>query len=151
MVCRVYETVFRPSVRAICSQFASCKAYRETLSAAHDMAGVPCAVAAMQAVANITVATCRIRNSDGGFEWLSSWRCFCCCCCSRGTKVCRYNWHSAGSWGWPFPMLTYINMIFEVKYTEGILSNGTRKLLRFEITQILIAVLKMNLLCYLLL
>jgi len=48
-------------------------------------------------------------------------------------------------------MLKYINMIFEVKYTEGILSNGTRKLLRFEITQILIAVLKMNLLCYLLL
>ena len=24
-----------------------------------------------------------------------------------GTKVCRYNWHSAGSRGWPFPMLKY--------------------------------------------
>jgi len=24
-----------------------------------------------------------------------------------GTKVCRYNWHSAGSLGWPFPMLKY--------------------------------------------
>jgi len=23
------------------------------------------------------------------------------------TKVCRYNWHSAGSVGWPFPVLKY--------------------------------------------
>jgi len=23
------------------------------------------------------------------------------------TKVCRYGWHSAGSLGWPFPMLKY--------------------------------------------
>ena len=23
------------------------------------------------------------------------------------TKVCRYKWHSAGSLGWPFPMLEY--------------------------------------------
>ena len=23
----------------------------------------------------------------------------------QGTKVCRYNWHGAGSLGWPFPML----------------------------------------------
>jgi len=22
-------------------------------------------------------------------------------------KVCRYNWHSAGSLGWPFPVLKY--------------------------------------------
>ena len=22
-----------------------------------------------------------------------------------GTKVCRYNWHDAGSLGWPFPVL----------------------------------------------
>jgi len=21
------------------------------------------------------------------------------------TKLCRYNWHSAGSLGWPFPMM----------------------------------------------
>jgi len=27
----------------------------------------------------------------------------------RGTKVCRYNWHSAGSLGWPFPMLNNNN------------------------------------------
>ena len=26
----------------------------------------------------------------------------------QGTKMCRYNWHSAGSLGWPFPTLTYI-------------------------------------------
>ena len=25
----------------------------------------------------------------------------------QGTKVCRYNWHSAGTLGWPFPMLKY--------------------------------------------
>jgi len=26
---------------------------------------------------------------------------------AQGTKVCRYNWHSAGSLGWPFPTLKY--------------------------------------------
>ena len=25
----------------------------------------------------------------------------------RGTKVCRYNWHSAGPLSWPLPMLKY--------------------------------------------
>jgi len=25
----------------------------------------------------------------------------------EGMKVRRYNWHSAGSLGWPFPMLKY--------------------------------------------
>jgi len=49
----------------------------------------------------------------------------------QGTKVCRYNWHSAGSLRWPFPMLKYKN-IFRIKYMEAILSNSTRKLLRFE-------------------
>jgi len=24
---------------------------------------------------------------------------------AQGTKVCQYNWHSAGSLGWPFPMI----------------------------------------------
>ena len=39
----------------------------------------------------------------------------------------------------------------QIKCTEAILSNGTRKLLWFEITQMLIAVLdKKNLLCHLL-
>jgi len=50
-------------------------------------------------------------------------------------------WHSAGSLGWPFPMLKY-QYIFQVKYTEAILSNSTRKLLWFEIRKMLIAVLK---------
>ena len=40
--------------------------------------------------------------------------------------------------------------IFEIKYTETILSNSTRKLLWFEITKMLIAVQKINLLCDLL-
>jgi len=57
---------------------------------------------------------------------------------SGGTKVCRYYWHSAGSLGWPFPMLKY-KYIFQIKYTEAILSNSTRKLLWFEITKMLIA------------
>jgi len=55
-------------------------------------------------------------------------------------KVCRYNWHSAGSVGWPFPTLKYKYIFF--KYTEAILSNSTRKLLLFEITKMLIAVLE---------
>jgi len=34
-----------------------------------------------------------------------------------GTKVCRYNWHSADSLGWPFPILKY-RYIFRIKYTK---------------------------------
>jgi len=64
----------------------------------------------------------------------------------QGTKVCRYNWHSAGSIGWPFPMLKY-KYIFQIKHTQAILSNSTRKRLRFEISRMLIAVLKINLHC----
>jgi len=56
-----------------------------------------------------------------------------------GTKVCRYNWHSAGFLGWPFSMLKY-KYIFQIKYTGTILSNSTRKLLWFDITKMLIAV-----------
>jgi len=55
--------------------------------------------------------------------------------------VCRYNWHTAGSLGWPFPTLKY-KYIFHVKYTEAILSDSTRKLLLFQIGKMLIAVLK---------
>ena len=40
---------------------------------------------------------------------------------------------------WPFPVLKYY-YIFQIKYTEAILSNSTRKLLWFEITKMLIAV-----------
>jgi len=57
----------------------------------------------------------------------------------KGTKVRRYNWHSAGSLGWPFPTLKY-KYIFPIKYTETFLSNRTRKLLWFEIVKMLIAV-----------
>jgi len=55
-------------------------------------------------------------------------------------KVCRYNWHSAGFPSWSFSMLKY-KYIFQIKYTETILSNGTQKLLWFEISKMLIAVL----------
>jgi len=37
----------------------------------------------------------------------------------QGTKVCRYNWHSAGFLGWPFPVLKY-KYSFQIKYTEAI-------------------------------
>jgi len=44
----------------------------------------------------------------------------------------EYNWHSAGSLGWPFPIQN-INILFcqfvQIKYTEALLSNCTRKLL----------------------
>ena len=51
--------------------------------------------------------------------------------------------NSAGFLGWPFPMLKY-KSIFPIKYTEAILSNSTRKLLCFEITKMLVVVLKNN-------
>ena len=35
----------------------------------------------------------------------------------QGTKVCRYNWHSASSLGWPFPVLKY-KYILPRKYTD---------------------------------
>ena len=41
-----------------------------------------------------------------------------------GNEVCRYNWHSAGSLGWPFPMLKS-KYIFQIKYTDAILSSST--------------------------
>jgi len=52
--------------------------------------------------------------------------------------VCRYYWHSAGSLSWPFPVLKY-EYIFQIKYTEAIFSNSTRKLLRFKIIRTPIA------------
>ena len=56
-------------------------------------------------------------------------------------KVCRYNWHSAGSLGWTFSMLKY-KYIFQIKYTQAILSNSTGKLSLFEISKMRIAVLE---------
>ena len=58
-----------------------------------------------------------------------------------GRTVRRYNWHSAGSLGWPFPMINY-KYIFQIKHTVAILPNSTRKLLWFEISKMLIAVKK---------
>ena len=54
--------------------------------------------------------------------------------------MCRYNWHSAGSVGCPFPVVKYEYILqVSLNYTEPILSNRTRKLLRSEITKMLIA------------
>jgi len=44
--------------------------------------------------------------------------------------------------GWPFPVLKYKYIFFQIKYTEEILSNSTRKLLWFEIIKMMIAVKK---------
>jgi len=55
-----------------------------------------------------------------------------------GTKVCRYNWHSAGSLGWQFPMLKYY-YIFQTALKDW-----------FEITKMVIAVQEKNSLCNLL-
>ena len=57
--------------------------------------------------------------------------------------MCRYNWHVAVSLGWAFPMLKY-KYIFQIKCTEAILSNSTRKLLLFEIAKIPNCSLKNN-------
>jgi len=54
--------------------------------------------------------------SGGVPAWLSVW--------SKETTVCRYNWHSVGSLGWPLSMLKYKH-IFEIKYAEANLSNKT--------------------------
>ena len=54
-----------------------------------------------------------------------------------------------GSLGWPFPMLICKYIFFQIKYTDAILSKSTRKLLSFEISKMLIAVFKINLLCHL--
>jgi len=56
-------------------------------------------------------------------------------------RKCRYNWQTAGSLGWPVPLLK-CKYIFELKYTDAILSSSTLKLLWFEITKMLIAVIK---------
>jgi len=40
----------------------------------------------------------------------------------------------------PIPMLKYQYIIFEIKYTEAIISNSTQKLLRFEISKMSITV-----------
>jgi len=45
--------------------------------------------------------------------------------------------------GKPFPVLEY-KYFFQIKYTEASLSNSNRKLLWFEITKIMIAVLKIK-------
>jgi len=67
----------------------------------------------------------------------------------RQNKACAYivrscnrerQWNSAGSLGWPFPMLKY-KYIFQIKKNaEAILSNSARKPARFEITKLPIAV-----------
>ena len=51
---------------------------------------------------------------------------------------------------WAGHFQCYIILICQIKYTEAVLSNSTRKLLWFEISKMLIAFKKINLLCQLL-
>ena len=69
----------------------------------------------------------------------------------EGTKVCRYSWHSAGSPGWPFPVLKYryiFRWIIRNQFYQTALGSC---MLWFEISKMLTAVKKINLSCYLLL
>jgi len=63
------------------------------------------------------------------------------------TKVCRYNWHSAGSLGWTFLMLKY-KYIFQMKYAEAILSNILGNCYGLKLAKVMTAVKKINLLRY---
>jgi len=58
--------------------------------------------------------------------------------------------HSAGSLGWPFPMLKYNYVIFfPIKRTEAIFfQTALGNCYGVEITKMLSAVFKINLLCY---
>jgi len=58
------------------------------------------------------------------------------------TKLCRHNWHSAGSLGLASSNAKIQIYIFQMKYTEATVSNSTRKLLWFEITKMPIALKK---------
>ena len=53
--------------------------------------------------------------------------------------MCRYNWHSAGSLGWPFPVLKYKYIFSNKIYGSNFIKqqSGT---VRFEIAKMLIAV-----------
>jgi len=53
-----------------------------------------------------------------------------------GNDVCRYDWHSAGSLGWPFPMEKYkYTTYFSNKiFGSCFIKSSTRKLLWFEIS-----------------
>jgi len=64
-------------------------------------------------------------------------------------RVCQYNWHSAGSLGWPFPMLKY-KYIFQIKNMEAIFFTQHSETVWFEINKMLIAFKKIILLCHLL-
>jgi len=50
------------------------------------------------------------------------------------TKVCRYNWHSAGSLGWPFSVLKY-KYILKIKYTETVYQTALGNCYGLEITK----------------
>jgi len=57
------------------------------------------------------------------------------------SAVFRYNWQSASSIGWLFPIIKH-KYILQIKCTEAILSNSNCKLLRLENSKILISVKK---------
>jgi len=66
---------------------------------AQRLDGSDCGAAAMRPMATITLATPSAQKCVGySVNHVLS---------DIGTKVCRYNWHSAGSLGWPVPMLKY--------------------------------------------
>ena len=59
-----------------------------------------------------------------------------------GTKVCRYNWHSAGSLGCPFPMLKYKYIFLKQNIRKQFYQTALGKLIWFEIFKMQITVEK---------
>ena len=64
-----------------------------------------------------------------------------------GTKVCRYNWHSAGSLGWPFPVIKCKKS--NKTYGSDFIKQHSETVMGLD-NQNADCSLKMNLLCYLL-
>jgi len=56
-------------------------------------------------------------------------------------KVCRYSWHSAGSLGWPFPMLKYEYIFSNGTYESSFIELHSETVMAWlQITRMLIAV-----------
>jgi len=77
--------------------------------------------------------------------------CVCLCrCLSKVGVLLKRRLNTGSLWLAPFNLAGPQIVARSPIYTETILSNSTRELLWFEITKMLIAVKKINLLCYLL-
>jgi len=51
---------------------------------------------------------------------------------SLGMRVCRYNWHSAGSLGWPFPVLKYQNIFSNKIYGSNFIKQHSETVMAWN-------------------